>query len=502
MMNINEIETSVVDQKTQIQFGCLIFGNPSQEHEFTLATTSGNANNAVARVASSLAANGIIPKILILSDEEMAALNNEATMTAVALEDDIGRKDHSEESALTITNQSIENENDPVVRSLDYALLKATVIRASDLHLETVDGGMEIRARVDGVLERIDSLRPFPASHQAISRLKVLAHLDIAERKIPQDGRFRANIQSNAYDCRISIIPSVLGEDAVIRLLRQETQPPQQREALSSLEKIGINPSSAQIIRRLCKQTSGLIICSGPTGSGKTSTLYAALQEPLGRSLKVITIEDPVEYRLQGALQIPVNEKKGLTFSKGLRAILRHDPDVILIGEIRDKDTAEIAVQAALTGHLVFTTLHANTAADAFVRLLNMGVDQHSLESATLGLMSQRLLRTKCKNCGGRGAINSKQSQLTCVRCRGTGYFGRIPVLEVIDFQNEAAQGSTASNQDSFFARINSLKSRMQGSISNQCRDLVASSATDWDEVIRVFGDTYEIQSSTADLQQ
>ncbi len=501
-MNINEIDTLVVDQKTQIQFGCLIFGNPSQEHEFTLATTSGNANNAVARVASSLAANGIIPKILILSDEEMAALNNEAVMTAVALEDAIDRQDNSEESAVTITNQSVENENDPVVRSLDYALLKATVIRASDLHLETVDGGMEIRARVDGVLERIDSLRPFSASHQAISRLKVLAHLDIAERKIPQDGRFRANIQSNAFDCRISIIPSVLGEDAVIRLLRQEAQQSQQREALTSLEKIGINPSSAQTIRRLCKQTSGLIICSGPTGSGKTSTLYAALQEPLGRSLKVITIEDPVEYRLQGALQIPVNEKKGLTFSKGLRAILRHDPDVILIGEIRDKDTAEIAVQAALTGHLVFTTLHANTAADAFVRLLNMGVDQHSLESATLGLMSQRLLRTKCTHCGGSGAVNSKQSQLTCGRCRGTGYFGRIPVLEVIDFQNEADQGSAANNQHSFFARINSLKSRMQESISNQCCDLVASSTTDWNEVIRVFGDTYEIQSSTADLQQ
>jgi general secretion pathway protein E len=304
---------------------------------------------------------------------------------------------------------------------------------------------MAIRHRVDGVLGSVGGLQGSDLAEQVISRVKVMAELDIAERRVPQDGRFRVAYQGREIDLRVSIMPSIHGEDAVLRIL--------DRRALSdelaglTLDSLGFDAGAMEHLRRLAALPYGMLLVTGPTGSGKTTTLYAALAEINHGEDKIVTIEDPVEYQLAGVLQIPVNEKKGLTFARGLRSILRHDPDKIMVGEIRDGETAQIAVQAALTGHLVFTTVHANNAFDVLGRFSHMGVEPYSLVAALNGVVAQRLLRLNCPACAEdvvpsadllrRSGIDDAASWRFragrgCGACRGTGYKGRKAVAEVL----------------------------------------------------------------------
>ncbi len=341
--------------------------------------------------------------------------------------------------------KSISNDTSPIVRLVNSTLHDALKSGASDIHLESEPGGITIRHRVDGVLSAVGSLSGSELAEQVISRIKVMAELDIAERRVPQDGRFRVVYQGRDIDLRVSVMPSIHGEDAVLRIL--------DRRALSdelsalTLDSLGFEGDTLASMRRLAALPYGMLLVTGPTGSGKTTTLYAALGEINHGEDKIITIEDPVEYQLGGVLQIPVNEKKGLTFARGLRSILRHDPDKIMVGEIRDGETAQIAVQAALTGHLVFTTVHANNVFDVLGRFTHMEVDPYSLIAALNGIVAQRLLRLVCPNCSepvpmtpelqrlvGREGADGWQLRAGrgCGACRGTGYKGRKAVAEVL----------------------------------------------------------------------
>ena len=352
-----------------------------------------------------------------------------------------GRGEAIEELSL----KNISNDASPVVRLVNSTLHDALKSGASDIHLETVNGGMAIRHRVDGVLTSVGGLQGVELAEQVISRIKVMAELDIAERRVPQDGRFRVAYQGREIDLRVSVMPSIHGEDAVLRIL--------DRRALSdelaglTLDSLGFEPDAMEHLRGLAALPYGMLLVTGPTGSGKTTTLYAALAEINHGEDKIVTIEDPVEYQLAGVLQIPVNEKKGLTFARGLRSILRHDPDKIMVGEIRDGETAQIAVQAALTGHLVFTTVHANNAFDVLGRFSHMGVEPYSLVAALNGVVAQRLLRLNCPECAEdvapppdllrRSGIDDPaawrfRAGRGCGACRGTGYKGRKAVAEVL----------------------------------------------------------------------
>jgi general secretion pathway protein E len=311
---------------------------------------------------------------------------------------------------------------------------------------------MTIKYRVDGVLDHATSTTGVEAAEQSISRLKVLAELDIAERRVPQDGSFRVEAGGREIDLRVSIMPSIHGEDAVIRILDKRAM----IEAYGALtmEALGFDAPSLVALRLLVEEPYGMLLVTGPTGSGKTTTLYAALTEINNGRDKIITIEDPVEYQVAGILQIPVNEKKGLTFAKGLRSILRHDPDKIMVGEIRDRETAEIAVQSALTGHLVLSTVHANNALDVFGRFTHMGIDPYAFVSALNGIWAQRLVRTNCPHCSTRyepDAHELSKARLTlealagfelrrgsgCGDCRGTGFRGRRSVAEILILNDE-----------------------------------------------------------------
>jgi general secretion pathway protein E len=331
-----------------------------------------------------------------------------------------------------------------LVRSTLYDGLKAA---ASDIHLEATAQGLSIKYRLDGVLEPIASVTGSELAQQVISRLKVLAGLDIAERRIPQDGSFRAHAARGDIDLRISVMPSVHGEDAVIRLLDKRSI--WGDDNAPSLGALGFDGDNLATLRRLLEAPHGLLLVTGPTGSGKTTTLYGALSELHNGRGKIITIEDPVEYHLAGVLQIPVHDKKGLSFARGLRSILRHDPDTIMVGEIRDRDTAEIAVQAALTGHLVLSTVHANSVFDVFGRFTHMGLDPYAFASALDGLWAQRLVRLNCPHCRHRvrpdahllGRLGLDETQADagdwqcgagCGECRGTGYKGRRAIAEVL----------------------------------------------------------------------
>jgi type IV pilus assembly protein PilB len=347
-----------------------------------------------------------------------------------------------------ITLEKLRSDDSPVVRLVDSIILNALERRASDIHLEAQENALHVKYRVDGLLT--PALEPIGRSyHDAIlSRLKVMAELDIAERRIPQDGGFKARVQGRHIDFRLSILPSAAGESAVIRILDKETIT--QELAELRLDLLGFGPADVARLRRATTRPHGMVLVTGPTGSGKTTTLYAALSEINTGLDKIITIEDPIEYRLRNVVQVPVNEKKGLTFARGLRSILRHDPDRILVGEIRDRETAEIAVQAALTGHLVFTTVHANNIIDVIGRFIHMGLEPYNFVSALNNVLTQRLVRTLCLGCrvpvaadpaalrdagldpaqvgdrslyGGRG----------CPACNGTGLKGRTVVGELVE---------------------------------------------------------------------
>lgn len=348
--------------------------------------------------------------------------------------------------------KSISEDSSPVVKLVNSTLYDALKSEASDIHLESYASGMSIKYRIDGVLCKVGSVSGVDTAEQVISRIKVLSELDIAEKRTPQDGRFKVSVKGREIDIRVSIMPSILGEDAVLRILDKQTLA-DQIEGLR-LDYLGFDAASLQVIRRLSSEPYGMVLVTGPTGSGKTTTLYAAISEINNGQDKIITIEDPVEYQLPGVLQIPVNEKKGLTFARGLRAILRHDPDKILVGEIRDPETAQIAVQSALTGHLVFTSVHANNVFDVLGRFMHMGVDPYSFVSSLNGILAQRLLRVVCTHCvaeyhpdeamlGDSGialeeAVNFKFVQgAGCGHCRGTGYKGRKAIAEILQLNDE-----------------------------------------------------------------
>jgi general secretion pathway protein E len=358
-------------------------------------------------------------------------------------------------SVENLSLSKISESSSVVVRLVNSTLYDAYRIHASDVHLETTPGGMDIRYRIDGVLDHAGAIQGVEIAEQVISRIKVMAELDIAERRVPQDGRFKVGIGARQIDFRVSIMPSMFGEDAVLRILdKQELAEQLQGVRINNL---GFDEPTVRTLQRLSDEPHGMLLVTGPTGSGKTTTLYAMITEVNTRREKIVTIEDPVEYQLPGVLQIPVNEKKGLTFSRGLRSILRHDPDKIMVGEIRDAETAQIAVQSALTGHLVYTTIHANNVFDVIGRFMQLGVDPYNLVSALNAIIAQRLLRLSCVHCASAYTPDDEllaKSRLTretvrnwhlvrckgCDQCRGTGYRGRTAIAEMLILDDEIRQ--------------------------------------------------------------
>ncbi|MEM5372737.1 GspE/PulE family protein [Paraburkholderia azotifigens] len=346
-----------------------------------------------------------------------------------------------------ISLNSIASNESQVVRLVNSTLYDAHRNRASDIHFENSLRGLTIKYRIDGVISTARVLPAPDLAEQVISRLKVISELDIGEKRIPQDGRFSVSIQEREVDFRVSIMPGLFGEDAVLRILDRQALTTDMAQL--NLDMLGMDASTRQVIRQLANQPYGMLLVTGPTGSGKTTTLYATLSEIKRGEDKIITIEDPVEYQLEDILQIPVNEKKGLTFARGLRSILRHDPDRILVGEIRDRETAEIAIQAALTGHLVYTTVHANNVFDVLSRFRHMQIDPYSFVTALNGVVAQRLLRLNCSHCATRFVPDDAlllESHVThdllsgstlmkgtgCAPCRGGGYRGRRALTEVL----------------------------------------------------------------------
>jgi len=355
-----------------------------------------------------------------------------------------------EESEETISGDRLTRDStaSPVVRLVETVIFTALERRASDIHIEARDTEVAVKYRIDGVLQH--AMQPISKEWHStvLSRIKVLSDLDIAERRIPQDGRFRVKYKGRYIDLRVSIMPASHGEDAVLRVLDKETL--SEKFHSLSLDVVGFSPEETRRFRRYIREPYGMVLVTGPTGSGKTTTLYAAINEIKTDEDKIVTIEDPVEYQLRGITQIPVNEKKGLTFARGLRSILRHDPDKIMVGEIRDQETAQIAIQSALTGHLVFTTVHANNVTDVIGRFINMGVEPYNFVSALNCIMAQRLVRVICPNCKKQRKYSPEELKEAgldpvvwtdvafsegagCLECSGTGYHGRTAICELLD---------------------------------------------------------------------
>ena len=359
------------------------------------------------------------------------------------------KDDDASEENLTV--ERLTSDISPIIRLIDSTIYTAIQRRASDIHIETGDDAVHVKYRIDGVLQ--PAMRPI-AKHfhsSIVSRVKVMAELDIAEKRVPQDGRFKVRMPGKTIDFRVSVMPSAHGEDVVMRILDKESISEQFTEL--KLDILGLAEDELRRFRKYIREPYGMVLVTGPTGSGKTTTLYAALSEIRSIEDKIITIEDPVEYQLSGITQIPINEKKGLTFARGLRSILRHDPDKIMVGEIRDSETAQIAIQSALTGHLVFTTVHANNVIDVLGRFLNMGVEPYQFVSALNCVMAQRLVRLICLQCKRPVHIESalfRESGLDpalaethqffegagCMECGGTGFKGRTAICELLDLSD------------------------------------------------------------------
>jgi type II secretory ATPase GspE/PulE/Tfp pilus assembly ATPase PilB-like protein len=362
---------------------------------------------------------------------------------------DVVADEENQDETLSIDRlTAADSDIAPVIKLVDTTIFNALERRASDIHIETRDQEVAIKYRIDGVLHY--AMPPIAKDWHStiISRVKVMSELDIAERRTPQDGRFRVRYKNRLIDFRVSIMPTIYGEDAVLRVLDKESM--SEKFAKLNLDVVGFSESELAKFRRYIKEPYGMVLVTGPTGSGKTTTLYAALSEIKNDEDKIITVEDPVEYQIKGITQIPVNEKKGLTFARGLRSILRHDPDKIMVGEIRDQDTAQIAINAALTGHLVFTTVHANNVLDVLGRFLNMGVEPYNFVSALNCILAQRLVRVICTHC--KRQVVYPDSYLAesgfnpaewrgfpfyegagCFECGGTGFRGRTAICEVLD---------------------------------------------------------------------
>jgi type IV pilus assembly protein PilB len=364
-------------------------------------------------------------------------------------------REDSEEGEDVISIDKLSADTSPIIKLVDYTVFNALQRRASDVHVETRDNEVMIKYRIDGVL--YPAMDPIDKRFHStiISRIKVMAELDIAEKRIPQDGRFKLKVKGKTVDFRVSIIPTIHGEDCVIRILDKESTSEEFRNL--SLEVLGFEPEVMKRIRRHAAEPYGMLLVTGPTGSGKTTTLYAVLSEIQSSDYKMITIEDPVEYQLRGITQIPVNEKKGLTFARGLRSIIRHDPDKIMVGEIRDEETANIAIQSALTGHLVFTTVHANNVVDVLGRFLNMKVEPYNFVSALNCVLAQRLVRKVCPSCRERVTYSRQELEDSkipldlaasaelyegkgCLDCNGTGFRGRMAISELLDLSDRVRE--------------------------------------------------------------
>jgi type II secretory ATPase GspE/PulE/Tfp pilus assembly ATPase PilB-like protein len=362
----------------------------------------------------------------------------------------VGEEEDSEEN-ISMEKLTRDTGVSPVVRLVDTVIFTALERRASDIHIETRNSEVVVKYRIDGVLQF--AMQPLAKEWHAtiLSRIKVMSELDIAERRVPQDGRFRVRYKGRFVDFRVSVMPSVHGEDAVLRVLDKETLSEKFRNL--TLDVVGFDLEEVTRFRRYIHEPYGMVLVTGPTGSGKTTTLYAAINEIKNDEDKIITIEDPVEYQVRGITQIPVNEKKGLTFARGLRSILRHDPDKIMVGEIRDQETAQIAINSALTGHLVFTTVHANNVTDVIGRFINMGVEPYNFVSALNCIMAQRLVRVVCESCKKKVSYDPavlKESGLDpaewgafqfsegtgCLECSGSGYRGRTAITELLDLSD------------------------------------------------------------------
>jgi len=434
------------------------------------------------------------------SDVAAFLARHEDTLLTMEKLVDVGEQDKAERNDIEhLSVKSIAADTSPVVKLVHSTMYDALKSEASDIHLETSPVGLVIRYRIDGVLNTVGSVSGLEMAEQVISRVKVMSELDIAERRVPQDGRFKVAVRGHEVDFRVSIMPSIFGEDAVLRVLDKKTLSDQIKGL--RLDNLGFDGQSIAQIRKLSSEPYGMVLVTGPTGSGKTTTLYGAISEiNLGLD-KVITIEDPVEYQLPGVLQIPVNEKKGLTFARGLRSILRHDPDKIMVGEIRDSETAQIAVQSALTGHLVFTTVHANNAFDVIGRFMHMGVDPYSFVSALNGIVAQRLLRLNCPSCSVEVQPDAKllaDSGLAtesvanmrfyqgrgCGLCRGTGYKGRKAICEIL-LLNDAIRELIISREPTRLVR-EAARNNGTRFLREVALDAVASGETTLQEINRV----------------
>jgi len=404
-------------------------------------------NALVVRIVPYVATAGAIDVVLRKGDATQRVLQEAASTFKISL---VKETDQGDE-VLDLDRLASDSEMSPIIKLVDTIIYNAMESRASDIHIETRERDVQVKFRIDGALyAKVDPIDI--AYHQTlISRIKVMSELDIAERRIPQDGRFRVRYKGRTVDFRVSIMPTVFGEDAVIRILDKE----QINESFKNLnlDVVGFDEEDIQRFRLYIKEPYGMVLVTGPTGSGKTTTLYGALNEIRNDEDKIITIEDPVEYQLHGIVQIPVNEKKGLTFARGLRSILRHDPDKIMVGEIRDEETAQIAIQSALTGHLVFTTVHANNVIDVIGRFLNMGVEPYNFVSSLNCVLAQRLVRLLCPTCKrpytpsndelyASGLRPDDVAQHTfyrnvgCDACNHTGYRGRTAIHELLDMSD------------------------------------------------------------------
>ncbi|MBA2922090.1 type II/IV secretion system protein [Pseudomonas sp. P7] len=427
---------------------CLVLGDP-----FTLASRHWlQSSKTLRQLPLAMSLPGAVKAQLTLAEA------SQRVMQPFGSDDESARVS---QAAQEISLSSIARDDNPVVRLVNSMLFDALQSRASDIHVETTPQGLVIKYRIDGVLQQMGQASGLDMAEQALSRIKVLSELDIGERRVPQDGRFKMKIQGREVDFRVSIMPSIHGEDAVLRILDKS-----QRGESLSLETLGLSADTIARIRVLASEPYGMLLVTGPTGSGKSTTLYAALSETNTGEKKIITIEDPVEYELPGVLQIPVNDKKGLTFARGLRSILRHDPDTILVGEIRDGETAGIAVQAALTGHLVLSSVHANSAFSVLERFTYMDVDPASFVEALNGVVAQRLVRRICPDCGVDAEPDPDIVRLAqlpdaqlrqghyrvgtgCETCRHTGYRGRLALAEVLTLTDSIKEGLLNRNSAS-----------------------------------------------------
>src|SRR5208337_1459570 len=420
-----------------------------------------------------LLAHRIIPRVATLSQitdllkktEQSQRVLDEASEGMTF--DVISAHDDADET-ISIEKLTSEEDISPIIRLVDTTIFTALERRASDIHIETNDDSLVVKYRIDGVLQL--AMAAIAREHHStiLSRIKVMSELDIAERRVPQDGRFRVRYKGRLIDFRVSIMPTVHGENAVLRVLDKESM--SEKFSKLTLDVVGFADEDLYRFRRYIREPYGMVLVTGPTGSGKTTTLYAALNEIKSDEDKIITIEDPVEYQIRGITQIPVNEKKGLTFARGLRSILRHDPDKILVGEIRDNETAQIAINSALTGHLVFTTVHANNVVDVLGRFVNMGVEAYNFVSALNCILAQRLVRTICDHCGR--TVHYDDSVLLasglepdewggfgfregagCLECSGTGFRGRTAIHELLELTDNVREMILAKKPSSEIRR-------------------------------------------------